>query len=121
MDELTRDVEHLLQREKLYSPQMSGAIQSVRERSQLFFSLLPASEGRFAFASRREFLEENGEEFLALNQALYRLCAELEQLPQNPEEVFTLTRRAHQLQVQLRFAIENEAPNTSFWIERPRS
>jgi ATP-dependent DNA helicase DinG len=57
MDELTRDVEHLLQREKLYTPQMSGAIQSVRERSQLFFSLLPANEGRFAFDSRREFLE----------------------------------------------------------------
>jgi ATP-dependent DNA helicase DinG len=118
MDELTRDVEHLLQREKLYTPQMSGAIQSVRERSQLFFSLLPANEGRFAFDSRREFLEENGEEFLALNQALYRLGAELEQLPQKPEEVFTLTRRAQQLQVQLRFVMESEDPNTVFWIER---
>jgi ATP-dependent DNA helicase DinG len=118
MDELTRDVEHLLQREKLYTPQMSGAIQSVRERSQLFFSLLPANEGRFAFDSRREFLEENGEEFIALNQALYRLGAELEQLPQKPEEVFTLTRRAQQLQVQLQFVMENEDPNIVFWIER---
>ncbi|MGB8010759.1 MAG: ATP-dependent DNA helicase [Terriglobales bacterium] len=118
MDELTRDVEHLLQREKLYTPQMSGAIQSVRERSQLFFSLLPASEGRFAFDSRREFLEENGEEFLALNQSLYRLGAELEQLPQKPEDVFSLVRRAQQLQVQLRFVMENEDPNTVFWIER---
>jgi ATP-dependent DNA helicase DinG len=118
MDELARDVEHLLQREKLYTPQMSGAIKSVRERSQLFFALLPANEGRFAFDSRREFLEENGEEFLALTQALNRLGAELEQLPQKPEEVFTLTRRAQQLQVQLRFVMENEDPNTVFWIER---
>jgi ATP-dependent DNA helicase DinG len=118
MDELTRDVEHLLQREKLYTPQISGAIQSVRERSQLFFSLLPANEGRFAFDSRREFLEENGEEFLALNQSLYRLGAELEQLPQKPEEVFTLTRRTQELQVQLSFVMENEDPNTVFWIER---
>src|SRR6202158_4086947 len=118
MDDLTRDVEHLLQREKLYTPQMSGAIQSVRERSQLFFSLLPAHDGRLAFDSRREFLEENGEEFLALNQSLYRLGAELEQLPQKPEEVFTLTRRAQQLQVQLRFVMENEDPNTVYWIER---
>jgi ATP-dependent DNA helicase DinG len=118
MDELTRDVEHLLQREKLYTPQMSGAIQSVRERSQLFFSLLPANEGRFAFDSRRDFLEENGEEFLALNQSLNRLGAELEQLPQKPEEVFTLVRRSQQLQVQLRFVMENEDPNTVFWIER---
>jgi ATP-dependent DNA helicase DinG len=118
MDELTRDVEHLLQREKLYTPQMSGAIQSVRERSQLFFSLLPANEGRFAFDSRREFLEENGEEFLALKQSLFRLGAELEQLPQKPEEIFTLSRRAQQLQVQLGFVMENEDPNTVFWIER---
>jgi len=118
MDELTRDVEHFLQREKLYTPQISGAIQSVRERSQLFFSLLPANEGRVAFDSRREFLEENGEEFLALNQSLYRLGAELEQLPQKPEEIFTLARRAQQLQVQLAFVMENEDPNTVFWIER---
>ena len=118
MDELTRDVEHLLQREHLYTPQLSGAIQSLRERSQLFFSLLPPHEGRFAFDSRREFLEENGEEFLALNQSLYRLGAELEQLPQKPEEVFTLTRRAQQLQVQLRFVMESEDSNTVFWIER---
>ena len=118
IDELTRDVEHLLQREKLYTPQISGAIQSARERSQLFFSLLPTNEGRFAFDSRREFLEENGEEFLALNQALYRLGAEMEQLPQKPEDVFSLVRRAQQLQVQLRFVMESEDPNTVFWIER---
>jgi len=118
MDELARDVELLLQKEKLYTPQLSGAIQALRERSQLFFSLLPAQEGRFAFNARREFLEENGDEFLALNQSLNRLGAELEQLSQKPEEVFTLTRRAQQLQVQLRFVMENEDPNTVFWIER---
>jgi len=118
MEELARDVEALLQRERLYTPQMSGAIHSLRERSQLFFSLLPAGEGRFAFDARREFLEENGDEFLALNQALDRLGAELGQLPQKPEEVFALARRAQQLQVQLRFVMENEDPNTVFWIER---
>ena len=118
MDELARDVEHLLQREKMYTPQISGAIQSLRDRSQLFFSLLPANEGRFAFDSRREFLEENGEEFLSLNQSLCRLGAELEQLPQKPEAIFTLARRSQQLQVQLTFVMENEDPNTVFWIER---
>ncbi len=118
VDELARDIEQLLQREKLYTPQMSAAIRAMRERSQLFFSLLPPSEGRFAFDCRREFLEENGEEFIALNQALNRLVAELEQLPQKPEEVFSLARRAQQLQVQLSFVMENEDPNTVFWIER---
>ncbi len=118
MEELARDTEQLLQREKLYTPQMSSAIQSLRERSQLFFSLLPAHEGRTAFDARREFLEENGDEFLALNHALTRLSAEFERLPQKPDDVFTLARRAQQLQVQLGFVMENDDPNTVFWIER---
>jgi ATP-dependent DNA helicase DinG len=90
----------------------------LRDRSQLFFSLLPAGEGRFSFETRREFLEENGEEFLALNQSLTRLAGELEALPQKPEDVFNFVRRAQELQVQLGFAMESEDRNTVFWIER---
>jgi ATP-dependent DNA helicase DinG len=118
MEELARDIEGLLQREKLYTPGISSAIGSLRERSQLFFSLVPAGEGRFSFDSRKEFLEENGEEYDALNQALRRIGAELEQLPQKPEQVFSVARRAQQLQVQLSFVMEDENPNTVFWIER---
>ena len=118
MEELARDTEILLQREKLYTPQLSSAIGALRERSQLFFSLLPTQEGRFAFDTRREFLEENGEEFIALRQSLVRLVAEFEQLAQKPDEVFSLARRAHQLEVQLGVVMENEDPNTVFWIER---
>jgi ATP-dependent DNA helicase DinG len=102
----------------MMSASLSGAIGSLRERSQLFFSLLPAGEGRFAFDSRREFLEENGEEFVALNQGITRLAGELEGLPQKPEEVFNFVRRAQEIQVQLKFAMESEEPNTVFWIER---
>src|SRR3981189_2378140 len=118
MEELARDIEGLLQREKLYTPGISSAISSLRERSQLFFSLVPAGEGRFSFDSRKEFLEENGEEYDALNQSLRRVGAELEQLPQKPEQVFSIARRAQQLQVHLSFVMEDESPNTVFWIER---
>ncbi|MBI3645221.1 MAG: ATP-dependent DNA helicase [Acidobacteriales bacterium] len=118
MEELARDIEALLQREKLYTPGISGAIKTLRERSQLFFSLLPAHEGRMAFDGRREFLEENGEEYNALHQALRRIGAELEQLPQKPDQVFSVARRAQQLQAQLGFVMEDENPNTVFWIER---
>jgi ATP-dependent DNA helicase DinG len=90
----------------------------LRERSQFFFSLLPPGEGRFAFETRREFLEENGDEFVALNQALSRLAGELEGLPQKPEEVFNFVRRTQEIQVQLGFAMESEDRNTVFWIER---
>src|SRR6202007_2156474 len=118
---LGRDVEASMARKRILSASISGALGSLRERSQFFFSLLPSGEGRFAFETRREFLEENGDEFLALNQALTRLAGELEGLPQKPEEVFNFVRRAQELQVQLSFVMESEDHNTVFWIERRRS
>jgi ATP-dependent DNA helicase DinG len=118
VDDLARDVEASLQPNRMLSASLSGALGSLREKSQFFFSLLPPGEGRFAFETRREFLEENGDEFLALNQALTRLAGELEALPQKPEEAFNFMRRAQELQVQLTFAMESDDQNTVFWIER---
>jgi len=118
MEDLARDVEGSLQRNRMLSASLSGALGSLRERSQFFFSLLPPGDGRFAFDTRREFLEENGEEFVGLNQALTRLAGELEGLPQKPEEVFQFVRRAQEIQAQLGYALESEDRNTVFWIER---
>jgi ATP-dependent DNA helicase DinG len=118
VEDLARDVESSLQHNKMMSASLSGALGSLRERSQFFFSLLPPGEGRFAFETRREFLEENGDEFLALNQAVTRLAGELEGLPQKPEEIFNFVRRAQEIQVQLGFAMESDDRNTVFWIER---
>jgi ATP-dependent DNA helicase DinG len=118
VEELARDVEAWLQHNGMLSASLSGALGSLRERSQFFFSLLPPGGGRFAFETRREFLEENGDEFLALNQSLTRLAGELEGLAQKPEEIFSFVRRAQELQVQLGFAMESEDRNTVFWIER---
>ena len=118
VEELARDVEGSMQHNRMLSPGVSGALGSLRERSQFFFSLLPPGDGRFAFETRREFLEENGDEYGALNQAITRLAGELENLPQKPEEVFNFMRRAQALQVQLGYAMEAEDRNTVFWIER---
>jgi ATP-dependent DNA helicase DinG len=107
-----------MEHNKMLSGSLSGALGSLRDRSQLFFSLLPAGDGRFAFETRREFLEENGDEFIGFNQALTRLTGELEALPQKPEEVFNFVRRAQEIQVQLGYAMESEDRNTVFWIER---
>ncbi|HEX6803542.1 MAG TPA: ATP-dependent DNA helicase [Terriglobales bacterium] len=121
MEELCRDIEASLQRNRLYTASLSGAIKSLRERSAFFFSLLPEGDGRFAFENRREFLEENGDEFVALQQSLARIGAEMENMPSRPEEVYAFTRRAQELQVQLGFLLEQEDANTVFWIERRRS
>ncbi len=118
LEELCRDVEGSLQRNHALSASLAGAVKNLRERAMFFFALIPQGQGRFAFENRREFLEENGEEFLALNQALVRLGSELENIPSKPEEVFNFARRAQELQVQLGFLMESEDRNTVFWIER---
>ena len=118
VEELSRDIERSMEHNKLLSSSLSGALGSLRDRSQLFFSLLPAGDGRSAFETRREFLEENGDEFIGFNQALTRLTGELEALPQKPEEVFNFVRRAQEIQVQLSYAMESDDRNTVFWIER---
>ena len=115
-----RDVEVSLQRNHMLSASLSGALKSLRERALFFFALLPPGDGRFAFESRREFMEENGDEFLGLQQSLTRLGSELENLPSKPEEVFNFARRTQELQVQLGFLMESEDRNTVFWIERRR-
>ncbi len=120
LEELCRDVEASLQRNRMLSAALSGALKSLRERAMFFFALLPQGEGRFAFENRREFLEENGDEFLALQQSLRRLGSELQNLPSKPEEIFNFVRRAQELQVQLGFLMESEERNTVFWIERRR-
>jgi ATP-dependent DNA helicase DinG len=120
VEELCRDVEAALQRNHLLSASLTGAVKSLRDRTMFFFALLPQGEGRFAFENRREFLEENGDEFMGFQQSLTRLGSELENLPSKPEEVLNFVRRAQELQVQLGFLMESEDRNTVFWIERRR-
>jgi len=120
IEELCRDTEASLQRNHLLSASVLGAVKSLRERSMFFFALLPQGDGRFAFENRREFLEENGDEFISLQNSLQRLASELENLKAKPEEVFALVRRIQEIQVQLSFVMESEDKNTVFWIERRR-
>ena len=117
-DQLVRDVENTLRMKSIASGGAHTAGGALRERSQLFFSLVPAGEGRFAFENRREFLEENGDEYLALGSALQRLASELQRIPEKPEEVHNLIRRTEELRVQLGFLLESQDRNTVFWIER---
>ncbi len=118
IEELARDVDSTLQKMQLASPQLLQATAGMREHGHRFFSLLPAGDGRFAFTTRREFLEENGDEYEAVMRALGRLHSELQAVKNKPDELHMLSRRAQELQVQLSFVMENEDKNTVFWIER---
>jgi ATP-dependent DNA helicase DinG len=118
VEELLRDVENTLRKAKLPLSQALAASARVRERSQFFFSLLPPGEGRFAFENRAEFLEENGDEYIGLQNTLLHLYTELEGVSEKPDEFHGLLRRIEELRVQLGFILESNQKNTVFWIER---
>ncbi|HSY12635.1 MAG TPA: ATP-dependent DNA helicase [Verrucomicrobiae bacterium] len=118
VDDLLRDVEHTLRSADIPVADVLQASARVREHSQLFFAILPPGEGRFAFENRAEFLEENGDEYLGLQNALNHLYTELQAIPKKPEEVHAMSRRVEELRVQLGFIMEAEQKNTVFWIER---
>src|SRR5271169_6074034 len=118
MEELLRDVENTLRRVDLPITEVMPACGHVRDRSLFFFSLIPPGEGRFAFENRPEFLEENGDEYLGLQNALLHLHTELQAISNKPEEVHALARRVEEVRVQLGFVMESNARNIVFWIER---
>jgi len=118
VEELLRDIDQTLRRANVLAVDLLGACSRVRERSQFFFALIPPGEGRFAFENRAEFLEENGDEYLGLQNTLMHLYTELQAIPDKPEEVHNLSRRVEELRVQLGFILESNQRNTVFWIER---
>ena len=118
VDELLRDVESGLRQADIPVADVLQASARVREHSQFFFALLPPGEGRFAFENRAEFLEENGDEYMGLQNALTHLYAELQAIPNKPDEVHAMARRVEELRVQLGFILESQERNTVFWIER---
>ncbi len=119
-DELARDVEITLRNKKVLTAAIENTLGSLRQRAQFFFAVLPPGEGRFAFTARPEFLEENGDEWIGIQRGLTRLVTELQSIPQKPDEVHNLIRRAEELRVQLGFILENTDANTVVWIERRR-
>ena len=118
LDELARDVETTLRQRKTLPASVSLACANLRERSQFFFGLIPPGEGRFAFTNREGFLEENGDDYISVMNALTRLMAELEGMKEKPEELVQFARRAEEFKVQLSFILEAKDRNTVFWIER---
>ena len=90
----------------------------------MFFAALPiepgalqAGLGRMPFAAREEFLEERGDTYNGVANALLRLEGELERL-KDVEESPGLRKRAADISTHLKFLLESKDPNTVFWIER---
>jgi len=119
-DELARDTESLLKAKHASSVAIESATHTLRERSRLFFSSLPAGPshlGRLEFTDRADFLESRGDAYLGATNALVRLEGELDRL-RDVEEAAGLRKRAADIRHHMKFLLESTDPNTVFWIER---
>jgi ATP-dependent DNA helicase DinG len=128
-EELARDTETLLRAQGELKAEVVTAAQMIRERARLFFAALPMrvngrgggsesrGDGRMPFANREEFLEQQGDVYLGVLNALHRMENELERL-KGAEEAQPLRRRTGMVREQLKFLMESEDKNTVFWLER---
>ena len=123
-DELNRDVEIMLKSKDALSSAITSACATLHDRSRLFFSSLPSEDpfapptpGRMPFDHRESFLEESGDTYTAVLNALTRLEGELEHI-KNVDETPGLRKRTADIRAHLHFLLESPDRNTVFWIER---
>jgi ATP-dependent DNA helicase DinG len=117
-EELAHDIEITLRQQELVRPETLSALAKLRERTRLFFELLPPGQGRFRFENKPAFLEENSGEYGSIMEALAWVNSELERIDDKPAEVLNFGRRIHKLQAEFAFIMEQEDANLVFWIER---
>jgi ATP-dependent DNA helicase DinG len=120
IDELTRDVDLMLKAKKASTSAIENACVTLKERSRMFFAVLPmetAGIGRMPFHNREAFLEESGDYYTGVLNALTRLEGELDHL-KNVEESSGLRKRTADIRAHLAFLLESPDRNTVFWIER---
>ncbi len=118
VEELARDTEAALRMKGIKSHEVLAAVGELRRRADLFFELFPAREGRSSFDNRESFLEVNRGAYSALTNALLLLQTELSRVPERPEEINNLTRRAQDLRASFEVALESHERNMVYWWER---
>ena len=119
-DELARDTEIFLRAKNASSSAIESACATLKDRSRIFFSSLPnelQGPGRMPFDDREAFLEESGDTYVSVTNALIRLEGDLDRV-KNVDEAKGLVRRSADIRNHLKFLLETDDPNTVFWIER---
>src|SRR5580692_11623069 len=124
IDEVIRDVDLMLKAKKASTSAIESACAILKDRSRMFFAILPmdtaglpGGAGRMPFHNREAFLEESGDYYTGVLNALTRLEGELDHL-KNVEESPGLRKRTADIRAHLAFLLESPDRNTVFWIER---
>ena len=118
IEELARDTETALKMKALDGGDALSAVRELRRRSELFFELFPAGDGRMSFDNRESFLEVRRGTYSALTNALVRLETGLLGVKDRPEEINNLARRAAEVRQALEIIMESRDRSRVYWWER---
>ena len=121
VQELRRDIAALSRVRKFGSEELDRILIRLDEIALHFFSLLPRlRKAKLELQpGSATFLEAAPEEiYTDLLASFDLLASHLKVIPDAPQEVIPLFRRAHELRSALQFLIEGEGPGFVHWIER---
>lgn len=118
VEELARDAEATLKLKAMDAGDVIAALRELRRRSELFFELFPAGDGRTVFDNRESFLEVRRGAYSAIMNALIGLETELLRVKDRPEEINNLARRAAEIRESLGTIMESRDRTLVYWWER---
>ncbi|MGD0500290.1 MAG: helicase C-terminal domain-containing protein [Bryobacteraceae bacterium] len=115
--ELRRDVAAVARAKKFGAPELDRILDRLEEAAIQFFGLFGEGERRAAFTGREAFREENQDVYSNVLAALEIVGSHLKLIPNQPEEVLPLLRRADELAQGLRFVMEADDDEYVYWVE----
>ena len=117
-EDLRRDISAMARAKNFGTVDLDRALQSLSDAVSFFFGALPQNEGRANFAGRAAFLEQHEEEYRSVLLALELTGSFLKLVPNPPEEIMPLFRRAQELSEALKFILESDDTSYVYWMER---
>jgi ATP-dependent DNA helicase DinG len=116
--DLRRDVGVVGRMKKFGTPELDRVLARLEELTGAFFALFGDVDRRVAFQGREEFREANEEAYSDLLAVLELIGSNLRLMQNPPEEIQPLIRRTLELQMALRFVMEEDDERYVYWVER---
>lgn len=116
--DLGSDAAGLSRRKEFGSAELDRILISLSDHTEAFFVLFGNAEGRSGFSGQAALLLDNSDKFQDLMLSLELLATHLKLVPNPPEELFTLVRRAEEIRRNLQFFMEGSDPSFVYWVER---
>ena len=116
--DLRRDVGAVGRMKKFGTPELDRILDRLEELTDAFFGLFGEVERRVSFQGRDAFREANEEAYSDLLAVLELVGSNLRLMQNPPEEIQPLIRRTGELQMALRFVMEEDDERYVYWVER---